>query len=320
MLVDVATERAGAARRWLGGDASRESLAPLWRLSGPAGGELLPGKGVVLTRDSEERAITITATATGGGGGTYGYGVADRATLFAGFGSPILPGADFGTRHIVLRSSRPTALYAYLSEPPASGDSVFDVEMSPDEGASWGSILASPVVIPAGFKGPTINTSFSVNAGLAAVNLLRLHVISAGDGPGFSNGFSCNIQLAGDTIPGWDRATFAFGFTSNAPIGRDLGAYYVATRKSKPGTIYCNVKNPPATDAYLDIQLFQGDEWTSIFLSPLLIPGGNTSVIAASAFAEVAIAPGDLLRPMLVSGPMLSGMGYNVSLELEVTG
>lgn len=257
---------------------------------------------------------------SGTGGGTYGYGVADRATLFAGFAAPILPGVDYGTRHIVLRSSWPGALYAFLYEPPASGDFVFDVEASQDGGETWDSILAAPIVIPAGVQGPTISASFASTAGLAPGNLLRLQVIASGDGPGFSNGFVCTIRLDGANVPGWDRATFAFGFTGNVPIGQDLGGYYIATRQTTPGTLYCNVKSPPAADAYLDIQALKGGEWTSIFLSPLLIAAGTSSVISTSTFANITIMPGDLLRPMLVSGPSLSGMGYNISLELEVTG
>jgi hypothetical protein len=270
----------------------------------------------------------IIASYIPGGGGTGGSsglgsvtnGVADRAVFFAGFGSPIMPGVDYGTRHIVLRASKPGVLYALLKEPPASGDFIFDIDLSEDQGATWVSILAAPVVIPAGFSGPTVSNAFAANASLALGNLLRLQVIASGDGPGFSNGFSCAIRLDGASIPGWDRATFAFGFTGNVPIGVDLGAYYIATRASRPGTLYCNVKNPPAANTYLDVQVFQGGEWTSIFLTPLLIAAGTTSVISTTAFAAIAISPGDLLRPMLVSGPPISGMGYNVSLELEVIG
>jgi hypothetical protein len=151
--------------------------------------------------------------------------------------------------------------------------------------------------------------------------MLRLVVLYSGDPPAFSSGFACAISLDGDSVPGWDRATFALGFGNAVPIGVDLGVYWIATRTCTPSTLYCWVKVPPSGgNVELDIQVQQDGIWTSIFASgsPLLISAGLSTVISSGDFAGIQINPGDLLRPILLSGPPISGTGYIVSLDLEV--
>ena len=292
---------------------------------GTAGIPLVAGQSLGIFTDGDNYFtvrgyVTSPSGGGGGGGGTASSGVADRATFFAGFGAPIMPGSDSGARHIVMRAVVPMAVFAHLTDPPVSGDFIFDILGSQDSGGTWMSILAQPIVIPAGYTGITANALFASGASLAPGNLLRLLILSAGDGPGYSNGFICSVRLDGATIPGWDRATFVLGLRGNVPVGVDLGAYWIATRTTQPATLYCTVTNPPLSDAYLDIQVFQGGEWQSLFLSPLLIAAGNTAVTSTTAFTTISIAPGDLLRPMLVSGPASSGSGYTISLEFDITG
>jgi len=146
-------------------------------------------------------------------------------------------------------------------------------------------------------------------------------VLYSGDPPAFSSGFVCAISLDGDSVPGWDRATFALGFGNAVPIGVDLGVYWIAMRTCTPSTIYCWVKVPPSGgNVALDVQVQQDSIWTSIFTSnsPLLISAGVTAVISAGDFNGIQINPGDLVRAILLSGPQISGTGYIVSLELEV--
>ena len=264
----------------------------------------------------------VASSRAGAGGSTQtGTSVADRAVFFAGFGTPILPGSDYGTRHIVLRSSAPAALYAVLTSPPASGDFLFDIQVSQD-GIAWNSILLEPQTIPAGCGTVVSTTAFSATtSNLAPGNMLRLVVLYSGDPPAFSSGFACAISLDSDSVPGWDRATFALGFGSAVPIGVDLGAYWIATRTCTPSTLYCSVKVPPAGGSVeLDIQVQQDGIWTSIFppANPLVVSAGLATVISSGSFNGIQINPGDLVRAILLSGPPISGTGYIVSLELEV--
>lgn len=294
-------------------------------INGETGGiNLVAGENVAIRKVGNGALEISTSAPSGGSGGGVNYGVADRATFFAGFGSPILPGSDYGLRHIVLRACRPGALFALLATPPAAGDFVFDIQRSQDAGATWTSILATPVVIPAGCNTVVATSSFAADgAGLAPGNLLRLVVLSSGVGPGFSNGFICTVRLDGADIPGFDRAGFALGFKGNVPVAQDLGATWIATRTAKPSALYCVVQSPPiGGDVHLDIQKGGAGSWQSIFPpdTPLVISAGVTAMISTVTFATGAsIAPGELLRPILLSGPAVTGMGYNIALELEIS-
>ena len=292
-------------------------------LNGLAGTvQLVPGPNVAIEPVGNGQ-LQISSTATGGGGGgggggTSGTGVADRATFFAGFGAPLLAGSDCGTRHIAIMSSQPGALYAMLSRPAVLNPVVFDIQSSLDSGVTWNSILSSPVTIPAGYAGLVTAPGFGVGSALAAGDLLRLFIISSDVA---ASGLIAAVRLDGATAPGWDRATFALGLSSNIPIGVDVGAYYIATQKTQPSTLYCYVKSPPSGGStVIDLQVQHGGgAWTSIFSVPLTVPSGTTSVITASTFnSAITVYPGDLLRPMCLSGPTSPGAGYILSLEFEV--
>jgi hypothetical protein len=292
-------------------------------LNGLAGTvELVAGPNVAIEPLANgQLQISATAGSGGNGGtaGTGGAGIADRATFFAGFGSPLLAGSDCGTRHIAIMSSQPGALYAMLTRPAILNPVVFDVQSSLDGGSTWNSILSSPVTIPAGYTGLVTAPGFGVGSALAAGDLLRLFIISSDIG---ASGLIAAVRLDGATAPGWDRATFALGLSSNIQIGVDVGAYYIATQKTQPSTLYCYVKSPPSGGStVIDIQVQHGGgPWTSIFSVPLTVPAGTTSVITTSTFnPAVTIYPGDLLRPMCLSGPASPGAGYILTLELEVT-
>ena len=281
------------------------SLSDWLQLWGPGGIGSIPG-----------------GTGTQGSGGSSGSAtsVADRAAFFAGFGVPILPGSDYGTRTVVLRPCTPTALYAVLTSPPASGDFLFDIEVSQDA-INWASILQQPQTIPAGCKTVVSTAAFAAACNFAPGNLLRLVVLYSGDPPGFSSGFACVVQLTGSWAPGWERANFALGFGGNLPIGVDMGTYWIATHTTTPSTLYCSVKVPPSGgNVELDIQVLQDGIWNSIFPpgSPLVIAAGVTTVISSGNFNGIQISPGELVRAILLSGPPISGTGYLISLELEV--
>jgi len=255
----------------------------------------------------------INPPSGGGGGGTTLTGLAEKATFFAGFGTPILPGQDYGVRHIVARESTPTTLYAYLSTPPPAGSFIFDILLSQDAGATWNTILGTPISI---VSADVVESSDFVPAtAFAPGNLLRLDVLSAG----FSSGFQCVLTMQGATAPGWDRATFIFGISGNPPVGRDFGGYFIVSRFTAPNTVFVNLKSPPGGDVALDLQVLRDGTWTSILSSPLTVAEGFDAVLSSEEFvARMAFAPGELIRPYLVSGPAACGMGYNVVLEMEV--
>jgi hypothetical protein len=49
------------------------------------------------------------------------------------------------------------------------------------------------------------------------------------------------------------------------------------------------------------------------------VAAGFSGVLTAEVFASrMAFAPGELIRPYIISGPTASGMGYNVVLIMEV--
>lgn len=254
---------------------------------------------------------------TGGGTGTGGTGVADRATFFAGFGNPILPGVDLGARHVISQASTPGTLYCFLNNPPAAGDFTFTLSLSVDSGVTWTAILNNPISINS--RNIVTSTDFVSGITFAAGNMLRLDVISSGLGPGFSNGFQCALSLNDTTAPAYDRATFWFGIATNPPIAQDMSGYYIVTRTTTPDTLYVNVKSPPSpTQVMLDFQVLQNGVWTSILTAPIAVTPGLTSMLVESSFATVQFNPGDLIRPYMVSGPPASGMGYNAVLEMTV--
>jgi hypothetical protein len=85
--------------------------------------------------------------------------------------------------------------------------------------------------------------------------------------------------------------------------------------------VFLNVKNPPGGDVSLDLQVLRDGDWTSIFPAggPLTVAAAFSGVLTAEVFASrMAFAPGELIRPYIISGPTASGMGYNVVLQLEV--
>jgi hypothetical protein len=165
---------------------------------------------------------------------------------------------------------------------------------------------------------------FATGVSLSATNTLRLVIIASGLPPAFSSGFSCTVTLNGTAIAGFDRASFALGFNRSVVINRDLGVYYTASRKLQPSSLFVKVVNPPSGgNVHLDIQqqIVGGGSWSSILPTgaPLTITAGLSSVISTTTFnPSVTIQPGTLLRPYFLSGPSFSGMGYNISLELEV--
>jgi hypothetical protein len=258
-------------------------------------------------------------TTGGGGSSTKDDSLADKATFFAGFGNPILPGVDYGVRHIVSRTSTPGILFAYLASPPAAGSFTFDILLSQDGGSTWSTILNNPISINS--ANVVQSTDFVTNTAFAPGNLLRLDVLNAGVGPGFANGFQCVLTTQGITVPGWDRATFVFGIATSPPIAQDLGGYFIATRPTAPSAVFLNVKNPPGGDVSLDLQVLRDGAWTSIFPAggPLTVAAAFSGVLTAEVFASrMAFAPGELIRPYIISGPTASGMGYNVVLIMEV--
>jgi len=330
-------------------------------LNGLDGNVTLVGQGVVITKDAQTRRLTIafdpsgvvtalnglhgglslvagenvaidnlgngqlqiSASGTGGGsGGSYGYGVADRATFYAGFGLPILVGADYGARHIVLRPSRPGALYAHLTSPQVAGDFIFDLLRSIDGGVTWTSILLEAITIPAGFSGIVASSQFPSGAQLAPGNLLRLDILSSGRGPGFASGFICSLRLDGDTVPGWDRATILFGLSEQPLPAVDYGIRWIATRRTRPAMLYAFARQPPiGSSTLVDLQVLRDGAWISLFPpgQPLSFAPGVTSVLASDSFAEIQLLPGDLVRPIILDCPVSSGLGFNIALELEVT-
>jgi hypothetical protein len=329
-------------------------------LNGLDGNVTLIGQGLVITKDAATRRITIAfdpsgvvqsvnglsgtvslvagenvqmrvlgnneleISASGGGGGSggaYGYGVADRATFSAGMGRPILVGADFGARHIVIRPSRPGALFAHLASPQASGDFIFDVLRSIDSGETWVSVLATPVVIPPGFNGVVAFSQFTAGSQLAPGNLLRIDVISAGNGPGYASGLMCSIRLDGDSVPGWDRATILFGLSEQPQPGIDYGVRYIATRRTTPAMIYAMVRQPPiGTATEIDLQVWRAGSWHSLFPpgQPLSFAPNVESILTTDAVANIEILPGDLIRPIVLNAAVSSGLGFNIALEMEV--
>jgi hypothetical protein len=255
----------------------------------------------------------INPPSGGGSSGTTLDGLAEKATFFAGFGTPILPGQDYGVRHIVARASTPTTLYAYLSTPPPAGSFIFDVLLSQDAGVTWNTILGTPISIVS--AAVVESTDFAAGTAFAPGNLLRLDVLSAG----FSSGFQCVLTMQGAITPGRDRATFIFGISGNPPVGKDFGGYFIVSRFTAPGTVFVNVKSPPGDDVTLDLQVLREGTWTSILAGPLTVAAGFDGVLSSQEFARrMAFAPGDLIRPYLLSGPAACGMGYNVVLEMEV--
>ena len=255
----------------------------------------------------------INPPSGGGGGGTTLTGLAEKATFFAGFGTPILPGQDYGVRHVVARACTPATLYAYLSTPPPAGSFIFDLLLSQDGGVTWGTILGTPISIVS--AAVVESADFVPASAFAPGNLLRLDVLAAG----FSSGFQCVLTMMGTTPPGWDRATFIFGITGNPPVGRDFGGYFIVSRFTAPSTVFVNLKSPPGDDVTLDLQVLRDGTWTSILAGPLTVAAGFDGVLSSEEFApRMAFAPGDLIRPYILSGPAACGMGYNVVLETEV--
>jgi hypothetical protein len=262
---------------------------------------------------SQGPVVNPPGGSTGGGSSTKNDSVADKATFFAGFGTPILPGMDYGVRHIVARESTPAALYAYLSTPPPAGSFIFDLLLSQDAGATWHTILGTPISIVS--ADVVESTDFVAGTAFAPGNLLRLDVLSAG----FSSGFQCVLTMMGATAPGWDRATFIFGISGNPPVGRDFGGYFIVSRFTAPSSVLVNLKSPPGGDVALDLQVLRDGTWTSILPSPLTVAEGFDGVLSSEEFVDrMAFAPGELIRPYLVSGPSACGMGYNVVLITEV--
>jgi len=264
------------------------------------------------------------AASLGGVGGALAASdaLANKATFFAGFGNPILPGVDLGVRHIISQASTPSTLYAFLAQPPAAGSFTFDIKLSQDGGNTWNSILNNPVSMTA--SGPISSNDFAPTSGFAVTNLLRLDVLSTGVGPGFANGFQCVLTLQSVTPPSFDRATMTFGLISSPPVGRDFGGYYLVARNNQPAAIYVQVKHPPLAPVTLDIQVLRPGffSWTSIFPTngqPVIGPDIN-GTLASTTFANgLSFEPGDLIRPYLLSGPSASGFGYSVVLDMEVT-
>ena len=290
---------------------------------GTGGVALATGQSIGVFTDGTDyytvRGYVTSAITTGGGAPASTYGVADRATFFAGFSVPIMPMADSGARHIVMRAATPMAVFARLATPPISGQFTFDILASQDSGASWTSILATPIDIATGATDTAVCTTFAPGTTLAPGNLLRLAILSAGDPPAYSNGFICVVRLDGATMPGWDRATFNLGIKGGLPLNTDIGAHWIVTRVTQPTILYCTVANPPRSDVRLDIQVNAGDEWTTILLDPVLIAAGSTAVTSTTAFQAVTLTPGSILRPILTSGAD-TGSGYTISLEFQITG
>ena len=247
--------------------------------------------------------------------------LANKATFFAGFGNPILPGVDKGVRHIISQSATPEHLYAFLSQPPAAGSFTFDIKLSQDGGSTWNSILNNPVSMTA--SGPVPSNDFRSTGGFAVGNLLRLDILSTGVGPGFANGFQCVLTMQSVTRPSFDRATMNFGLLSSPPPARDFGGYYLVARTNRPSAIYIQVKQAPLANVTLDIQVLRPGvaTWTSIFpagVQPVILPT-NTGTQASTTFAPgLSFSPGDLLRPYILDGPAASGSGYSVVLDMEV--
>jgi hypothetical protein len=248
--------------------------------------------------------------------------LANKATFFAGFGNPILPGVDKGVRHIVSQAASPEHLYALLSQPPAAGSFTFDIKLSQDGGSTWNSILNNPVSMTA--SGPVISNDFRPTGGFAVSNLLRLDVLSTGVGPGFANGFQCVLTMQSVTPPSFDRATMNFGLLSSPPRGKDFGGYYLVARTNKPTAIYVQVKQPPLANVTLDIQVIRPGvaAWTSIFPAggqPVILPTINGTLASTTFASGISFSPGDLLRPYILDGPSASGSGYSVVLDMEVS-
>ena len=256
-----------------------------------------------------------------GGALTASDALANKATFFAGFGNPILPGVDKGVRHIVSLAATPEHLYAFLSQPPAAGSFTFDIKLSQDGGSTWNSILNNPVSMTA--SGPVTSNDFLPTSGFAVGNLLRLDVLSTGVGPGFANGFQCVLTMQSVTPPSFDRATMNFGLLSSPPRAKDFGGYYLVARTNRPSAIYIQVKQAPLANVTLDIQVLRPGvaTWTSIFpagVQPVILPT-NTGTQASTTFVPgLSFSPGDLLRPYILDGPAASGSGYSVVLDMEV--
>ncbi|MCX6624456.1 MAG: hypothetical protein NTY38_26020 [Acidobacteria bacterium] len=246
--------------------------------------------------------------------------MADRATFSAGMGRPILVGTDLGARHIVIRPSRPGALFAHLASPQVAGDFIFDVLRSIDSGETWVTILATPVVIPPAFTGVVAFSQFTSGSQLAPGNLLRIDVISAGNGPGFASGLVCSLRLDGDSVPGWDRATILFGLSEQPQPGIDYGVRYIATRRTRPAMVYAFVRQPPVgSPTEIDLQVWRAGAWLSLFPpgQPLSFAPNVESILTTDAVANIEILPGDLIRPMVLNGAVSSGLGFNIALEME---
>jgi hypothetical protein len=256
-----------------------------------------------------------------GGALTASDALANKATFFAGFGNPILPGVDKGVRHIVSLAATPEHLYAFLSQPPAAGSFTFDIKLSQDGGSTWNSILNNPVSMTA--SGPVTSNDFLPTSGFAVGNLLRLDVLSTGVGPGFANGFQCVLTMQSVTPPSFDRATMNFGLLSSPPRAKDFGGYYLVARSNQPSAIYVQVKQPPLANVTLDIQVLRPGvaTWTSIFPGggqPVILPTINGTLASTTFASGISFSPGDLLRPYILDGPAASGSGYTVVLDMEV--
>jgi hypothetical protein len=268
---------------------------------------------------SQGPVVNPPGGSTGGGGTTPDDSLADKATFFAGFGNPILPGVDYGVRHIVSRTSTPAILFAYLASPPAAGCFTFDILLSQDGGSTWSTILNNSISINS--ANVVQSADFKMNTAFAMGNLLRLDVLNSGVGPGFANGFQCVLTTQGITVPGWDRATFVFGIAASPPVAQDIGGYFIVSRATAPSAVFLNVKDPPGSELDLDLQVLQDGVWTSIFPAGqhITVSAGFSGVLTAQVFANhMAFAPGELIRPYILSGPPDSGVGYNVALEMEV--
>ena len=240
-------------------------------------------------------------------------GLAEKATFFAGFGSPILPGQDYGARHIVARSSAPTHLYAHVTNPSPSGPFIFDVLLSMDGGVTWNTCLGTPISIVS--TDVVVSTDFVAGTTFAAGNLLRLDIKTAG----ISSGFQCVLAMQGATAPGWDRATFVFGLNVNPPVGRDFGGYYLVSRATMPTRVMIHLRVPPGDDVALDLHVWRDGNWYSFLTTPITVAAGFVGVITSEEFQpNTTFTPGQLIRPYLVAGSAASGMGYNVVLSLGV--
>jgi hypothetical protein len=264
---------------------------------------------------------TGIAAGTGGTTPTPAAALSNKATFFAGFGNPILPGTDFGPRVIVSKPSTPSSLLAFLKNPPAAGSFTFDILLSVDGGITWNSILNNPISMTA--SGPITSSDFAPTSGFAVGNLLRLDVYSTGVGPGFSNGFQCVLVMSTITPPTFDRATFNFGMLSAPPVGKDFGGYYIVANPTVPEVCYLVVKNPPPAAVTLDLQVQRKGlgAWSSIFPSggQAVVPAGLVGTMETGDFvSNIGFSPGDLIRPFIVSGPPATGMSYSFVLELEV--